>query len=102
MAKELERAEVEQWLNAQIGSKAIQNIKLTGSGVTISNISGCQMYIQMDNRALRKVAEILGLTMRHEDREFEVYKHEISFIYNGMEFTALESDADYEKYGAVE
>lgn len=105
MAKELTKTDVEQWLNAQIGAKAIlsMELKLT-DGRNMRNLAGLQNYLHIDNVGFREIAKLLGVDIMHKSRlpQDKDYPHELTFDYHGMLVKAIESDDDYVKYGAVE
>lgn len=93
--------EIKRWLDAQIGSNAIQNMVLEEGKVKISNISAVNT-VHMRPTVVRLIAERLDIELGHSIRKDIDYPHTIYFTYNDTKFFGLESEEEYQKNGAVE
>lgn len=100
MAK-LTVAEIKRWMDAQIGSNAIQNMILEEGKVEISNIAAVNT-VHMRTTAVRLIAERLDIELGHSIRKDIDYPHMVYFTYNDTKFFGLESEEEYQENGAVE
>lgn len=109
------KQQIKDWLDVQIGlnKAASQSLVLTTTkdifsddvvpDVQLRNISVAN-YIHLNDESLRLVANALELPITVDDRGEDYDKcvrYELSFIYNGMKFLALESESDYVERGEL-
>jgi hypothetical protein len=97
------KEQIRQWLDMQIGAKAIQcqELALTPRRRLI-NMSRCD-YIHINSEALRAVAKELEFPVVVIDKGEDVadYRYELQFYYNGVKFLAIETEKDYKKNGEL-
>lgn len=111
--KAINKRQIKDWLDIQIGLNKAANQSLVLNifsddeevvpDVKLRNISVTN-YIHINDESLRLVANALELPITVDDRGecYDKYaRYELSFIYNGMKFLALESESDYIKRGEL-
>lgn len=96
------KEQIKQWLDTQIGVMYVQGQKLTlkEPDVVLCNYS-YQHYIHIGNDALRYVAKEMNLpvTVTDKFKDDPDFRYELAFWYNGVKFSALESEKEYEQNG---
>lgn len=102
------KEQIKQWLDTQIGVMYVQSQRLTLTEKSASpyrvlcNYS-YQSYIHIGNDALRYVAKEMNLpiTVTDKFKDDPDFRYELVFWYNGVKFSALESEKEYEQNGEL-
>lgn len=97
------KEQIKQWLDMQIGAKAIQRQELALTPRRrLINMSRSD-YIHINSEALRVIAKELEFPVAVIDKGEYVrdYRYELQFYYNGVQFLAIETEHDYKKRGEL-
>ncbi len=111
------KEQIRQWLDMQIGAKAIQcqELVLTEKikyvdidegkivpDVTLINLSRCG-HVHLNSEAFRLIADVLEFPIAVIDKGEDVqdYRYELQFYYNGVKFLAIETESDYKERGEL-
>lgn len=95
------KEQIRQWLDMQIGAKAIQHQTLALMPKRqLINLSRSD-FIHINSEAIRAVAKELDVPVTVIDKGEDVmdYRYELQFRYNGVTFLAIETEKDYKKRG---